>query len=1094
MVKLRSLAGFFLALVLLLACTKPRTQIILLIETDMPQGPRGRLTHIRIAVSQPGMPPRQRLTYRLGDETTAGLPNFYSLPGTLGISALDNDGSRSVEIKVDAVSDPEGEGTSVDAMFSYFAIAPFEEEKTLLLPVFLADRCRRAPPCDPGFTCGRERCERIQRTLTPIPADFRLDASALDATMEASLDATDDLQLSDATVDVQLLDATVSDILDVPLAEQPTCPPPSILCDGTCIDPRSNITHCGACGMRCTAGPNTNVACTMGRCERLCAAGFADCDGNPTNGCETDLRSNAAHCGACNVACSASGGTPSCASGMCRITCNAGRGDCDGNPANGCETDLADPNHCGACGVRCALPNVMRHGCSEGRCTIVACAPGRGDCDRRADNGCEVDLTANGAHCSACGQACQTGYVCNAGICTLSCGTNLTVCGSACVDTQTNSGHCGRCDNACPTRPNTTSSTCNAGTCGFVCANGFADCDGDATNGCEVDLQNDPNRCGSCMRRCTAANASVQCRAGNCQLGACTAGFGNCDGNPTNGCETDLRSTLNHCGACGALCSVPNASPICAMGVCGYSACTMGFGDCDGNRTNGCETDLNSNPSHCGACGRACASPNATPSCSAGVCGYTICNAGFGDCDGNRANGCETNTQTSPLHCGACGRACAPSNATPACTMGVCGYSTCTAGFADCNMNPADGCETNTQTTGAHCGACGRACPPGQVCSCTLVCGPGFTNCGGACVETASNPAHCGRCDNGCATPPNATRTCTGGTCGFTCTAGFADCNMNPADGCEVNTQTATAHCGGCGRVCAPANATPACTMGVCGYTVCNPGFADCDGNRANGCETDLNSNPSHCGACGRACAPANATPACTMGVCSYTVCNAGFGDCDGNRANGCETDLNSNPSHCGRCNNVCPTPPNATRTCTRGTCGFTCTAGFADCNMNPVDGCEVNTQTDTAHCGRCNNVCPTPPNATRTCTRGMCGFSCNRGFADCNTNPADGCELEEGSPCTMHSGCTEGVQTCLLGTPICDPRHWLLCGTPCPRSMGIGVCDGRGMCTRVPIFCDGGVSPADGGGLPFDSGHEGGRPFDGSIFPEDGGLDGHIP
>jgi hypothetical protein len=32
------------------------------------------------------------------------------------------------------------------------------------------------------------------------------------------------------------------------------------------------------------------------------------------------------------------------------------------------------------------------------------------------------------------------------------------------------------------------------------------------------------------------------------------------------------------------------------------------------------------------------------------------CNAGFGDCDGNASNGCEANLSTDPNHCGMCGR------------------------------------------------------------------------------------------------------------------------------------------------------------------------------------------------------------------------------------------------------------------------------------------------------------------------------------------------------------------------------------------------------------------------------------------------------
>src|SRR5580658_1790981 len=92
------------------------------------------------------------------------------------------------------------------------------------------------------------------------------------------------------------------------------------------------------------------------------------------------------------------------------------------------------------------------------------------------------------------------------------------------------------------------------------------------------------------------------------------------------------------------------------------------------------------------------------------------------------------------------------------------------------------------------------------------------------------------------------------------CHAGHANCDGNPANGCEVNTQTDVDNCGGCGAVCpAGANSTATCSAGACSATVCQAGYANCDGNVANGCEVNTQTNPSDCGGCGIACSYPNA-------------------------------------------------------------------------------------------------------------------------------------------------------------------------------------------------------------------------------------------
>src|SRR5262249_42814426 len=76
--------------------------------------------------------------------------------------------------------------------------------------------------------------------------------------------------------------------------------------------------------------------------------------------------------------------------------------------------------------------------------------------------------------------------------------------------------------------------------------------------------------------------------------------------------------------------------------------------------------------------------------------------------------------------------------------------------------------------------------------------------------------------------------------------------------------------CGGtCGPACtAPAHAhDPVCRDGACRFT-CDPGWGDCDHDPSNGCETDLTTELQHCGACDSPCR--EVTQNCVAGACCY--------------------------------------------------------------------------------------------------------------------------------------------------------------------------------------------------------------------------------
>ena len=188
---------------------------------------------------------------------------------------------------------------------------------------------------------------------------------------------------------------------------------------------------------------------------------------------------------------------------------------------------------------------------------------------------------------------------------------------------------------------------------------------------------------------------------GSCSF-TCKPGYADCNkqGPNTDGCETDLVGITN-CGGCGIACpGVPNGVAACVNGKCGIGACGASFGDCDGTPQNGCETRTETSVAHCGACQMPCPMvAQGAPACVLGKCVVGSCNGSFRDCDGNLQNGCETDTTSSVQNCGGCKMACsAIANGTAGCAASKCRIAACNGAFRDCDMNLGNGCEVDTAT------------------------------------------------------------------------------------------------------------------------------------------------------------------------------------------------------------------------------------------------------------------------------------------------------------------------------------------------------------------------------------------------------------
>ena len=121
----------------------------------------------------------------------------------------------------------------------------------------------------------------------------------------------------------------------------------------------------------------------------------------------------------------------------------------------------------------------------------------------------------------------------------------------------------------------------------------------------------------------------------------CSTGFANADNNITNGCETNLMTSVANCGAVGNAVNIPNATGACVNGQPTLVSCFSGFANVDGNLSNGCEVNLMTSTAHCGAVGNAVNIPNATGACAGGVAVLVACNPGWFNVNGSLVDGCE---------------------------------------------------------------------------------------------------------------------------------------------------------------------------------------------------------------------------------------------------------------------------------------------------------------------------------------------------------------------------------------------------------------------------------------------------------------------
>jgi|GEM_PF-316897 len=489
-------------------------------------------------------------------------------------------------------------------------------------------------------------------------------------------------------------------------------------------------------------------------------------------------------------------------------------------------------------------------------------------CENTCCNKTCADMKTDSENCGACANACGSGEICHAGLCIVAgsqCTGSQKWCDGVCVNAGTSVQHCGECNNACEENE-----SCSEGSCVVACAPGLIYCDDLCVN-----ARSDADHCGACGHAC---GDNAYCVQSQC---VCVKGTFDCDNDMANGCEST--------SACPLTCADPS------LLMCGSSCCNGGCCDktgtacCAGSCCDGACRDTSDNPLSCGGCDTVC---DTTQVCENGVCvaspidpescvaeNKVLC---YGKC---------MDTQNDFSNCGACLNVCG--------VRDICLEGVCTPADEDTCPEDGDiscyGACIDARSNYANCGDCDNRCGVRDVCV-AGACVPadedtcpqeGTASCNGVCIDVQNDKTNCGDCNKKCASDEQ----CEAGKCkkidGIVC----PDSSWRVCYGKCIDVQNDPRNCGDCLQQCGDREA---CIAGRCEL--------DCGSEtKCDGACVNTANNVRHCGACDISCL---AGETCAGSTC---VCAPGFYDCDGLAANGCESSV------------ACNCTPGATESCWRG-------------------------------------------------------------------------------------------------------------------------------------------------------------------------------
>ena len=618
-----------------------------------------------------------------------------------------------------------------------------------------------------------------------------------------------------------------------------------IICGHECIDPENDIHHCGAKGL-CS----DNDAASEDYIGQACGNDQRCIDGQCVCARETDIECNGecidpdnnnTHCGAKGLCTDTESGSDNFIGSVCGNDeiCRDGACVCSGSKQISCNNTCIDPaydlNYCGA----------------RGLCT---------DDDSNSEN----------YH----GQHCRSDEICRDGVCTCG-GVREISCSETCIDPKENSQFCGArglCTDDDPNSDDYHGQNCRNDE---ICRDGVCTCAANREISCNnkcIDPESSAEYCGA-KGLCTDSESRSEnyhgqhCRSDEiCRNGICT-----CAGNREISCNfncIDPMVSSQFCGAKG-LCIDENVSSDNYYGqICrSDEICRDGLCSCAGNREISCNetcVDPEESSQFCGARGLCTDEDINSENYHGQSCrSDEICKGGLCACARNREISCNetcVDPNESSQFCGAKGL-CTDEDVNSENYRGqICREDErCQDGTCVCARNREIACNNicidpfdNVSFCGAK-GLCsdsdpasadyiGEQCLEGQICD-TGVCKCSKTHeivCNDECIDPRVDKHHCGAKGLCTVTDDMEDENFAGGEC-TNCEDGVCICPKgyhNHNNTCEINDID---NCGSNGNTCDleyfPHATGVDCVEGKCVATGCAEGaFFAGDGRKCTTC------------------------------------------------------------------------------------------------------------------------------------------------------------------------------------------------------------------------------------------------------------------